>query len=116
VHVERRIFFISEVFEEEVSKALLVLMYHVGLEFSVGLSDEAEIAGGIPVPVASDGLGTAEIEYDPNVRTLRWNFTLEQLTSNVTQLHFHGPARRLETGPLQVRTLREFGWQRVVIS
>lgn len=70
----------------------------------VPLTIEQEKAGGVEVDEnAADGaIGHGNITYNPNTRVLSYSFELRELSSDITSLHFHGPARRLEGGILQV--------------
>jgi len=69
---------------------------------------EAEVTGGVVLQQNSTGRGTANVVYDPNTRMLSWDISVRDLTSNVVQIHFHGPAERTEGGALQVSLLCDF--------
>lgn len=72
------------------------------LEITVDLSVQAEILGGVNLDQASTGTGDALVTYDPNNRLLSWLIVTRDLTSELQQLHFHGPANRLMSGSLQI--------------
>jgi hypothetical protein len=40
----------------------------------------------------SKGVGTAEVVYDTNTKTVTWTITFDGLTGPPTVAHFHGPA------------------------
>ena len=57
------------------------------MSFDVRLSGAEQIP-----PVATKGSGLAHLTFDPASRKLTWNVTCENLSSEVTMAHFHGPA------------------------
>ncbi len=65
----------------------------VRLAFAAAMSFAVKLSGAEQVPpVATKGSGMARLTFDPASRKLTWNVTCENLSSEVTMAHFHGPA------------------------
>jgi hypothetical protein len=57
------------------------------------MSFDVKLVGAEQVPpVETKGTGLAHLTYDPATRKLTWKVTVENLSSEVTMAHFHGPA------------------------
>lgn len=54
----------------------------------------------MPVDTPASGMGTATFDTDTNL--FEWNFTFEDLGSEQTAAHFHGPATLCVNGPIEV--------------
>ena len=75
----------------------------VAIDIDAPLSTGQEILGGVVLDAPSQGSGVGSVQYNPNNRVLKWDIQTQDLSSALTQLHFHGPATRVMGGPLQVR-------------
>jgi hypothetical protein len=65
----------------------------VRLARAAAMSFDVKLSGAEQVPpVMTKGSGVAHLTYDPASRKLTWNVTYENLSSEVTMAHFHGPA------------------------
>jgi len=68
--------------------------------FAEKMEFEVELTGAEQVPaVDTDGEGEVEGTYDTETRMLSWTLEYEDLSSEVTAAHFHGPAAKGETAP-----------------
>ncbi len=56
-------------------------------QFEAELSPKSEVP-----PIVGDADGEAEIKIDQATNKLSWKIEYEDLTGNVTDAHFHGPA------------------------
>jgi len=53
-------------------------------------SFQVQLSGSQQVPaVQTDGMGTADLTYDPATRELTWSLSYSGLSSDVTMAHFH---------------------------
>jgi hypothetical protein len=58
------------------------------MSFSVPLNGSEQVP-----PVQTKGTGDAKLTYNPDTRVLTWNVRYNDLSSQVTMAHFHGPAK-----------------------
>jgi hypothetical protein len=72
------------------------------------VSFTVQLAGTQQVPpVATHGVGTADLSYDPSTRVLTWTVTYAGLSSAVTMAHFHGPAPAGKNAGVQIWISKE---------
>jgi len=64
------------------------------MEFDVDLTGAQQVP-----PVETQGKGEIEGSYDTETHMLSWELEYEDLSSDVTAAHFHGPAAEGETAP-----------------
>jgi len=57
------------------------------VSFTVPLTGQQQVP-----PVQTNGSGTANLTYNPDIRLVTWDITYQNLSSPVTMAHFHGPA------------------------
>jgi hypothetical protein len=75
---------------------------------------KATLNGASEAPAnTSTGKGTAEVEYDPTSKMLRWKLTFSGLTGIPTAAHFHGPAEAGKTAPKVVTIMPNQGYSPV---
>jgi hypothetical protein len=56
-------------------------------------SFQVQLTGSQQVPaVQTDGMGTADLTYDPDTHELTWSLSYSGLSSDVTMVHFHDGA------------------------
>jgi hypothetical protein len=76
--------------------ALGAVVAFVGPAFADTL--KATLNGASEAPAnTSTGKGTAEVDYDPTSKTMRWKVTFSGLTGVPIGAHFHGPAEAGKT-------------------
>jgi hypothetical protein len=64
---------------------------------------KATLSGKTEVPPnASNGTGTADLDYDPATKKLAWKVTYSGLSGPATAAHFHGPAEAGKNGGVAV--------------
>jgi hypothetical protein len=66
-------------------------------KYKATLDSKAEVP-----PNASTASGTADIDYDPASKKLRWKVTYSGLSGPPTAAHFHGPAEAGKNGGVAV--------------
>lgn len=71
-------------------------------ETTLVLTPEAELASNTSLMQPSNGIGQAQISFDAPTNTISWVLTYENLTSQATLAHFHGPARETGTAGVEV--------------
>ena len=80
--------------------AMCAVLAVSGTAMAEEMEFEVELTGAQQVPpVQTEGEGEIEGTYDTETRMLSWTLEYEDLSSEVTAAHFHGPAEEGETAP-----------------
>jgi len=73
--------------------ALMGVALWAGPTLAATQTFQVQLTGAQQVPaVQTDGMGTADLSYNPSSRMLSWTITYSMLSGPVLMAHMHGPA------------------------